>query len=102
MKGKYIIIILLLFNIIQNVNNKNSNTTEKKRKRLLLDLDINYDSSNREEKDKESIEICQNTDYKYFINYISGYNITFDKNIEQDGAVRMKLILIIIFIAKTY
>jgi hypothetical protein len=89
MKGKYIIIILLLFNIIQNVNNKNSNTTEKKRKRLLLDLDINYDSSNREGKDKESIEICQNSDYKYFINYISGYNITFDKDIEQDGAVRM-------------
>ena len=88
MKVKYIILLILLFIKIQTVKPKSSNNIGKKL-RFLLDNTINYDSSLREGADKESVENCKNIDYKYFINYISGYDITFDKNISIDGAVRI-------------
>ena len=86
MKVKYIILLILLIIKIQTVKPKSSNNIGKKL-RFLLDNTINYDSSLRE--DKESVENCKNIDYKYFINYVSGYDITFDKNISIDGAVRI-------------
>lgn len=86
MKVKYIILLILLFIKIQTVKPKSSNNIGKKL-RFLLDNTINYDSSLRE--DKESVENCKNIDYKYFINYVSGYDITFDKNISIEGGVRI-------------
>lgn len=71
------------------------NTFEEYNIRFLLDdTTINYDISNRENKeDIESIKNCENSDYKYFLNYITGYNITFDKTIDQSRAVRNKYII---------
>ena len=51
-------------------------------------MELNYDSSFREGEDKESVENCEKTDYKYFFQYISGYNVTFDKTVDTERSVR--------------
>ncbi len=70
-------------------NNKKENLIENDNLRFLTIDPENYDTSSRTDKDDlDSIEICKNTDYKYFIQYISGYNTTFDRYIDTDRAVR--------------
>ena len=103
MKEKYIIILAILtsffiLNIyylnIDKIKNQKNITFGKYNLRSLLDNDINYDTSIRTDKnDRESIENCQNTEYKYFIQYISGYNVTFDKDIDTDRSVKNKYII---------
>ena len=53
----------------------------------MLDNAIDYDTSNRYDEDLESIKQCKNSDYKYFIQYVTGHNVTFDKDIETKYAV---------------
>lgn len=103
MKEKYIIILAILTSFfilsicylsIDKIKNQKNITFGKYNLRSLLDNDINYDTSIRTDKDdRESIENCQNTEYKYFIQYISGYNVTFDKDIDTDRSVKNKYII---------
>ena len=61
---------------------------EKNNFRNLLDTKINFDKSTRNYNDDlKSIENCENSDYKYFLEYITGHNVTFDKNINNETAV---------------
>ena len=74
-------------NII-NIENIKINFIEKYNFRFLSGSKVEYDSSSRKDKDDlKSIENCENIDYKYFVEYISGHNITFDKNVEKERAV---------------
>ncbi len=91
---KHIIIFhLLIFFIIVNINTikgKNIKTSkaQNSKLRLLWDETINYDTTYRDdEEDKKSIEVCNNSDYKYFIQYVTGHNTTFNKNINMEYAV---------------
>ena len=61
---------------------------EKTNLRFLLDTKINYDTTQRKnKKDLDSIKNCEKTDYKYFVQYITGHNVTFDKEIDKSRAV---------------
>ena len=75
------------------------NFLENIKLRFLLDSKLKIDTSSRkDEGDLNSIENCE-ADYKYFYQYITGYNVIFDKDIDEDGAVS-KYILIILFYRK--
>lgn len=74
-------------NII-DIKNIKINILEKYNLRFLLGSTIDYDSSSRKNKDDlESIENCEKTDFKYFVEYITGHNITFDKYVDKERAV---------------
>ena len=92
MKKKYNIILILLIsffslNLFRAIKIINSNIIDKYNLRFLESEEI-YDKSGRtDKKDLESIENCENSDYKYFFEYITGHNVTFSKNIDTDRAV---------------
>ena len=94
MKNKYLKLVVLLIcfyylDILKISKFVKINFLEEYNLRFLLDdTAINYDISKREDKeDLESIKNCENSDYKYFLHYITGYNITFDKNIDKSRVV---------------
>lgn len=94
MTEKHIILFqLLIFLIIVNINiikgkNIKTNDSQNSKLRHLWDETIKYDTTYRDdEEDKKSIELCNNSDYKYFIQYVTGHNITFDKDINKEYAV---------------
>lgn len=90
-----ILLLLICFGYISifemniiDIKNIKINFLEKYNLRFLYDSKNDYDTSSRIDKDDiNSIENCQNTDYKYFVEYISGHNVTFDKDIEKERAV---------------
>lgn len=64
------------------------NFLEKSNLRFLLDSKASYDTSKRDDKeDINSIKNCQKSDDKYFFQYISGYNVTFDKSLNTKRVV---------------
>ena len=75
--------------MFQNFENQN----KKFSLRHLWDETVYYDASQRSTEEKESIEHCRDSNYKYFIHYVGGLNYTFKQFINRDNAVR-----IIIFI----
>ena len=94
MTAKYIRIFqLLMFFIIENINiikgkKIETNNPQNFKLRRLWEETINDDTTYREdEDDKKSIELCNNSDYKYFIQYVTGHNTTFDKDINKEYAV---------------
>ena len=93
MKIKYIKILILLIsfyllNRLGIIKNIKLQFIERYNLRFLLDSNNNYDKSGRtDQNDLESIENCENSDYKYFFEYITGHNVTFDKKIDTDRAV---------------
>ena len=92
MKEKNIIIITILisFCVFCSVCNpiQEIKKSINRNLRFLIEMELNYDSSFREGEDKESVENCEKTDYKYFFQYISGYNVTFDKTVDTERSVR--------------
>lgn len=68
-------------------------STSKISLRQLWNEDIEYDDSNRSDEEQDSIAHCRNSDYKYFIHYVTGEKYTFSKLslINQDNAVRIIL-----------
>lgn len=97
MKYKYLKLIFLLIcfcfyssNIFSISNYIKSYFLEKKNFRYLLDSKVNFDKSTRTDKeDLKSIENCENSDYKYFLEYITGHNFTFNKDIDIERAVSL-------------
>lgn len=57
--------------------------------RYLWDETVKYDSSLKTKEEKESIEHCRSSSYKYFIHYVEGLNYTFNQFINRDNAVRL-------------
>ena len=90
-----ILLLLICFGYISifemniiDIKNIKINFLEKYNLRFLYSSKVEYDSSSRTDKDDlKSIENCEKTDYKYFVEYISGHNITFDKYVEKERAV---------------
>lgn len=88
MVWKYIKIFQLLLTIniliifqIKVINGKNiKNLQEKSNLRFLWEENIEYDTTYRDSEELESIQHCKDSDYKYFIQYVTGHNVTFDKN----------------------
>ena len=101
MKYKYLKLFFLLicfysFNIFGISNYIKTNFIENNNFRYLLDTKVNFDKSTRPNKeDLKSIENCENSDYKYFLEYITGHNVTFDKDIDTERAVSLYNIYII-------
>lgn len=92
-KIKTLIILIFLYNIkifekaFTQIRTIKNNILEKYNLRFLFAKN-DYDYSQRTDKgDKDSIENCENTDYKYFVQYITGYNVTFEKNLNEKRAV---------------
>ena len=82
----YEIIFLIINNNKHNIlkNNQTNNYI-----RFLLDGPANFDVSTRtNNEDLISIENCQNSDDKYFNQYVSGNYINFNKTIDNNRAVR--------------
>jgi hypothetical protein len=70
------------------------NFLENIKLRFLLDTKLKIDKSLRKDKgDLNSIENCE-ADYKYFYQYITGYNVIFDKDIDNNGAVSNHILTI--------
>jgi hypothetical protein len=80
---------------INVINGKklNSSYSKKNNLRVLWDNTIEYDTSNRYDEDLESIKQCKNSEYKYFIQYVTGHQVTFDKAIETKYAVSLLKLL---------
>lgn len=70
--------------------------------RKLWDETIKYDISSRNTDERESIEHCRDSDYKYFIHYVAGQNYTFNQFINRDNAVSNKKYINKKNIATTY
>ena len=92
MKFIYIRVILLLIcfhtlNTSEIIKTIKSNLSKKNFLRFLLDTNLNYDKNFRTSEDLDSIENCENSDSKYFLQYIKGYNLTFDKELDEHRAV---------------
>ena len=90
---KIFILLIFLYNIkifektFTQIKIIKNNILEKYNLRFLFAKN-NYDSSQRTDKgDIDSIENCENTDYKYFVQYITGYNVTFEKKLDGKRAV---------------
>jgi hypothetical protein len=84
---------LLIFFIIVNISiikgkKIKTNDPQNLKLRRLWEETVKYDTTYRDnEEDKNSIELCNNSDYKYFIEYVTGHNTTFDKDINKEYAV---------------
>lgn len=110
MKFKYIKIIFVLIgfyslHLLGITNNIKSNFIEQLNLRFLSVSKINYDKSSRTDKDDlKSIEICENSDFKYFYDYITGFNVTFDEYIDPSRAVSnyLNYKIFFYFIESTY
>lgn len=93
MKFKYIKIIFALIgfyslHLLGITNNIKANLFEQFNLRFLSDSKINYDKSSRTDNDDiKSIEICEKSDFKYFYEYVTGFNVTFDEYIDKSRAV---------------
>ena len=96
MKHKAIIEILIIIFFISNIQfiisskSITKNITSKNfYHRLLLEEGEEYDKTFRELDELDSIEHCEDADYKYFFQYVSGYNVSFDKQIIKEYAVSL-------------
>ena len=67
------------------------NRYSKNKLRKLWDETIRYESSEMNDEEKEAMEKCENTDYKYFIDLATGKTVTFEKVINIDNAVNIIL-----------
>ena len=87
--------LILMISKLNLVNGKKFNSSHLKRNnlRVLWDNTIDYDTSNRYDEDLESIKQCKNSEYKYFIQYVTGHQVTFDKAIETKYAVSLLKLL---------
>lgn len=105
MKSDYIkifslLIILFFVNFLEfrnirkeNKTKANNNKSENEYFRILKN---EYDTSGRENDDKESIEQCQDIDEDYFSYLIEGKSFTFDKYVDKKGSVNNIFIIIIL------
>lgn len=91
MKFKHLRLILLLicfeslysFEIIKNIK---SNLLKNNFLRSLIEIKVNL-NNRTDEDDLDSIENCKNSDYKYYLQYVTGNEIIFDKDIDIERAV---------------
>ena len=92
MKSKklfYLILFIFLLNKTKQEKTGNKNPTQniKSILRHLWNEDIDYDVSDRDSNEKDSIKHCINSDYKYFISYTTGQNYEFNEYINKGNAV---------------
>ena len=84
----FVLLICFYFFLLTWLNFKIIPSRTKK-VRILSNINLNVDIAGRKDDgDIESIKNCQNSDYKYFVQYVTGNNIIFDKNISDNRAVR--------------
>ena len=94
------LLILLNISLQHEVNNKINQifliiqikeySKSKNNLRELWDETIKYNDNLRKNKDdRDSLEHCRDSDYKYFIHYVAGQTYTFSQFINRDNAVRL-------------
>lgn len=92
-KLKTFILLIFLYNLnifeidFTTIKTIKNNILEKYNLRFLFSNN-NYDYSQRTDKDDiKSIENCEKTDYQYLVQYITGHEVSFDKDLNQKRAV---------------
>lgn len=84
----YFMIFIILITILNLTHENKHNFITKNLKEHLRNLwneDVKYDDSNRDPEERKSINHCRNSDYKYFIIYVSGYNYDFGEQNAYEG-----------------
>lgn len=84
----YFMIFIILITILNLTHENKHNFITKNLKEDLRNLwneDVKYDDSNRDPEERKSINHCRNSDYKYFIIYVSGYNYDFGEQNAYEG-----------------
>lgn len=62
---------------------------EKHNLRKLWEEEVKFDDSViKDDEERESLEHCRDSNYKYFIHHVSGEIFTFSQFINKDNAVR--------------
>ena len=84
----FFLILSFLFNLVRS---NTLNRYSKNKHRKLWDEEIRYDSSGMSSEEKEAMEKCENSDYKYFIHLATGNIVTFEKYVNRDNAVNIIL-----------
>ena len=79
------IILMTILNLTYENNHNFITKNLKEHLRNLWNEDVKYDDSNRDPEERKSINHCRNSDYKYFIIYVSGYNYDFGEQNAYEG-----------------
>ena len=80
-KRKTVLILICLFNLFQALDSKNH-------LRKTWEEVVKYDKSRITDPDeKDAVEKCEDSDYKYFIHFVTGNNVIYDKGYNRDNAV---------------
>ena len=82
------LITLCFFNFLIK---KTITTLPEANYRNLWEEKVKYNSTGRSDEEKESLEKCENSDYKYFIHFVAGNNVIFEKYVNKDNAVYIYL-----------
>ena len=85
-KHNFTFTYLILFLLIITFTVTNSIESSKITLRKLWNERIDYDDSQRTPEEKESINHCVNSDYKYFIFYVTGQTYEFKEYINEGNA----------------
>ena len=85
-KHSFTFTYLILFLLIITFTVTNSIESSKITLRKLWNERIDYDDSQRTPEEKESINHCVNSDYKYFIFYVTGQTYEFKEYINEGNA----------------
>lgn len=84
--------LLIIFICLGAVKSKNfldeTYKSSKNELRNLWEEDMIYNTSGRNSDDKISIQHCADSNYKYFNFLLSGAEVTFDNNVNNENAVR--------------
>ena len=91
-KRKTVLILICLFNLFHVIE---SVVESKNHLRKTWEEIVKYDKSGRGDEERESLEKCEDSDYKYFIHFVSGNNVTFEKYINKDNAVSYIIIFLL-------
>ena len=83
-KRKIVFILICLFNLFHALE---SDTESKNHLRKTWEEVVKYVYQYHDEDEKNSLERCEDSDYKYFIHFVTGNNEIFEKLINKDNAV---------------
>ena len=87
---KALLILICLFNLYQALE-PNKKTNNRLRKTWVEEVKYEYHYNDSAE--RESLEKCEASDYKFFIHFVAGDDVVFEKYINKDNAVS-KIVII--------
>ena len=81
-------LLLLILNLVIYIYTREPSIIFSSHLRKNWEEVVRYDSSHiTDTEEKKSLEKCEDSDYKYFIHFVSGNDVTFERFINKDNAV---------------